>query len=267
MKQKRYVREQRTYYFSNIIEVERIYRGKGGGRGRPREKRKKATPEQIARQNQWKKEKNLRRMLLENFKEDDYWALLTYLKGYRTSRAEAKKDFQKFYRSLGREYRKAGYELKWIVRTDVGTKGAAHHHVVINRIPDGDRLVKKCWRKITGAGFPSFKNLYEEGGFKGLAYYLTKPPSDGKEKADNYSRSRNLIVPQPEITRARAADMREYPEPLPGYYIEKESVTMGINPVTGQEYQYFTMVRLERGKVAPVQQRKKEERGSPGCMK
>lgn len=255
MKQKRYKREQRTYYFSNSIEIERVYRGKGGGRGQPREKKAKATEEQIARQNQYNKETNLRRILSENFGENDYWILLTYLKGFRTDIRAAKKDFSKFSRKLRKEYKKRGYELKWVRRTEVGVKGAAHHHLVANSIPDGDILIKKCWREITGAGFPSFKRLYEEGGFKNLAWYLSKPAEkEGMES--NYSRSRNLTVPEPVITRAKAKEMREYPIPLPGYYIDEDSVTMGINPVTGQEYQHFIMFKLKKGEIAPVQRKK-----------
>lgn len=249
-KQKRYKREQRSYIFASSIEVERVYRGKGGGKNHS--KRKKPTEEQIARQNQYNREKKLRRIIKENFCENDYWVLLTYQKGYRTTIKNAKKDFSRFCRILRREYRKRGYELKWVVRTEVGVKGAAHHHLLLNRIPDGDILIKDCWRKVEGAGFPSLKPTYEEGGFHGLAWYITKPPEkEGEER--NYSRSRNLAIPEPEITKARAGEMREYPIPLPGYYIDESSVTMGINPVTGQEYQHFIMYRLKKGEVAPVQ--------------
>ncbi len=255
MKRKRYQREQRTYYFPNSIEVERVCRGKGGGRGRPREKKEKATEEQIKRQNRYNKEKKLRRIIKANFREDDYWTLLTYVKGFRTNIKDAKKDFSKFCRLLRNEYRKKGFELKWVVRTEVGAKGSAHHHFLASRIPDGDVIIKKCWRKIAGAGFPSFKQTYEEGGFKKLACYLAKEPE--KEGIEgNYSRSRNMIIPEPEITRARAKEMREYPVPLPGYYIDEDSVTMGINPITGQEYQHFIMFKLKKGEVAPVQRKK-----------
>ena len=257
MKRKRYKREQRSYIFATSIEVERVYRGNGGGRGKKRIKRKKPTEEQIASQNQYNREKKLRRIIKENFTEDDYWVLLTYSKGYRTTTKAAKKDFGKFARILRREYRKRGYELKWIVRTEVGKRGAAHHHLLVNRIPDGDVLIKNIWRKITGAGFPSFKHTHEEGGFKGLAWYLTKPPDEKAEeegKAErNYSRSRNLIIPEPVIERVLAKEMRTYPVPLPGYFIDPDSVTMGINPLTGQEYQHFIMYKIGCGEIAPVQ--------------
>lgn len=244
-KRKKYKREQRSYYFPSLIEVERIYPGNGGGKGKKREKRQKPTEEQIRKQNQLNREKHLRRILLANFEENDLWVLLTYKKGFRTDIGSAKKDFKKFIRMLRREWRKRGYELRWVVRTEIGRKGAAHHHLLVNRIPDGDIIIKDCWKKIEGVGFPSFKHIYEDGGFEALAAYITKPPEDeGMER--NYSRSRNLIIPEPEITRALKREMKEPPVPLPGYYIDEDSVVMGTNPVTGCEYQYFTMYKLKQ---------------------
>lgn len=252
-KRKKYKREQRSFYFTNLIEVERIYSGSGGGKGKKREKKKKPTEEQIKKQNQLNREKRLRRILLANFEENDLWVLLTYLKGFRTDIKAAKKDFGRFIRMLRREWRKRGYELKWVVRTETGKKGAAHHHLLVNRIPDADIIVKDCWKKIEGAGFSSYRHAYEEGGFKRLAYYITKP-SEKEGEESNYSRSRNLIIPEPEITRALKKEMENPPEPLPGYYIDESSVVMGINPVTGCEYQYFTMYRIK-----PVRMREKPE--------
>ncbi len=255
-RKKRYKREQSTYYFDTSIEVDRVCTGSYGAGGKKRQKRKKPTAEQIKKQNQYNRERNLRRLIKENFRENDYWALLTYIKGYRTDIKSAKKDLSKFIRKLRAGYRKRGYELKWVVRTEVGKRGAAHHHLLVNRIPEGDILIKDCWRKIQGAGFPSFKPAYEEGGFTGLAWYLTKPAEDGGS-SQNYSRSRNLKIPEPEIERALKKEMTEYPKALPGYYIDEDSVRMGINPITGYEYQHFIMYKLPVNRtVAPVQRMK-----------
>lgn len=255
-KKKKYKREQRCFYFASSIDVERICHGNYGGKGKKRRKKQKPTEEQIIQWNQYRRERHLRRIIEENFSENDYWVLLTYLRGYRTDVKSAKKDFSKFVRMLRREWQKRGYELKWVVRTDIGEEGAAHHHLLVNRIPEGDIIIKDCWRKIDGTGFPSYTPIYEEGGFAGLAHYITKPPEkEGIER--NYSRSRNLRIPEPEITRALKKEMQEYPKPLPGYYIDEDSVVMGTNPVTGYEYQYFTMFKLDRKpvkrQVVPVQ--------------
>ena len=200
-------------------------------------------------QNLYNRKRKLRRIIKKNFSENDYWVLLTYLKGYRTDVKAAKKDFAKFIRKLRREYKKRGYELKWVVKTEVGKKGAAHHHFLTNRIPDGDIIIKDCWRSMEGTGFPSYKPIYEEGGFDGLAYYITKPDEDG-ESYSGYSRSRNLAVPEPEISRATKKEMSEYPQAPPGWYIDADSVTMGINPITGYEYQHFVMFKLDAKKKA-----------------
>lgn len=254
-RKKRYKREQSTWYFDASIEVDRVCTGSYGAGGKKRQKRKKPTAEQIRKQNQYNRERKLRRIIKENFRENDYWTLLTYVKGYRTDAKSAKKDFSKFVRMLRAGYRKRGYELKWVVRTEVGKRGAAHHHLLASRIPEGDILIKECWRKITGAGFPSYKPAYEEGGFAGLAWYLTKPAEDG-ESCSNYSRSRNLKIPEPEIERALRREMIEYPRALQGYYIDSDSVKMGINPITGYEYQHFIMYKLPGYRIAPVQHRK-----------
>lgn len=246
-RKKRYQREQRTWYFGTSMEIDRVVTGNYGARGRKRKKRKKPTPEQIAQQNRINKKRKLRRIIKENFHENDYWVLLTYRKGYRTDTKSAKKDFRKFMRKLRREYAKRGYELKWIVRTEVGKKGAAHHHLLANRIPEGDILIKDCWRSIEGAGFPSFKPVYEEGGFDGLAWYITKP-AETEGTDSNYSRSRNLRIPEPEVQRAFKREMTEYPKAPPGWYVEEESVSMGINPVTGYEYQHFILYRIKTRK-------------------
>ena len=241
MKKKRYVREQRLFRFRSTIEIDRVHRG--GWHKEKRGKREKPTPEQMAKNNLYNKIRKLRRIICENYKENDYWFTLTYQKGYRTDEIAARKDFSKFVRKLRTAYRKKGYELLWVVRTDIGEKGAAHHHVLINRIPDGDKLVKACWKETEGSGYPFFKPTYEEGGFKELAEYITKPPPKEGIK-HNYSRSRNLKNPEPEISRCYKADMQREPDPPEGYYLDRDSLVMGINPITGYEYQHFILIQI-----------------------
>lgn len=249
-KKKKYKRQQSAYYFGSSIEIDRVCTGNYGAKGKGRVKKKKATPEEVALQNLYNRKRKLRRIIKENYNENDYWTLLTYKKGYRTNVKDAKKDFAKFYRKLRREYKKRGYVLKWVVRTDVGKKGAAHHHFLANRIPDGDIIIKECWTSIAGAGFPSYKPIYEEGGFDGLAYYIVKPSDAEEEAYSGYSRSKNLTVPEPEISRTTKKEMQEYPKAPPGWYIDADSVTMGINRITGYEYQHFVMFKLDTKKQA-----------------
>lgn len=255
MRKKRLFREKRSYVYENSIEIDIVCSGNYGARGKKRKKRKRATPEEVQKINQYNRERYMRRLIKENFSEDDYWTLLTYKKGYRTDIKEAKKDYRRFIRYLRKEYKKRGYVLKWVIRSDVGKKGAAHHHLIANRIPDGDIILKRCWKKIEGAGFVSYTTMYEDGGYAGLAHYITKEPEEeGIER--NYSRSRNLAVTEPEIKRSSKKEMRRYPKAPAGWYIDTDSVVMGKNPITGREYMHYVMFReVRKEKTAPVQRK------------
>ena len=37
-----------------------------------------------------------------------------------------------------------------------------------------------------------------------------------------------------------------YPKAPKGYYIDPDSVRMGINPVTGYAYRHYTLIKLDR---------------------
>lgn len=60
-----YIRQ--TWDCGNTREVEEKHTGRYGARGQKRQKRRKATPEEIAKQNQWKRERDVRRLIKWNF--------------------------------------------------------------------------------------------------------------------------------------------------------------------------------------------------------
>lgn len=64
-------------------KLKQKHTGRYGARGQKRQKRRKATPEEIAKQNQWKRERDVRRLIKWNFGIGDYWFTLTYKKGSR----------------------------------------------------------------------------------------------------------------------------------------------------------------------------------------
>ena len=236
--------KRKTYHFENCYEVEEYHNGRYGAPGEPRVKIRKATKEQIKKRNQYNKEKRLRRKLRKNFKKNDYWLTLTYTKDNRPEEMKkATKDVTSFLNKLRRYYKKQGQELKWVLHTEVGSRGGTHHHLVLNRIQDGDIAIRKCWVK----GGVHIDLLYEEGGFKKLANYLAKVPDEkNKMKNSRYSCSRNLITPEPEVKIMKRKTWKEEPKPRKGYYLEKESYFEGINPVTRHKYRYYTMVRVRR---------------------
>ena len=128
---------------------------------------------------------------------------------------------------------------------EVGPKGAWHAHLVINRIPDADLIVKKAWLH----GHVILKLLYEEGGFADLAGYITKTPETANKYGENleetdYSASRNLPVKEP-----RPKKLTRWPKKLrekEGFCLDKTSFYEGINPATGCRYRYYTLIRINR---------------------
>lgn len=89
------------------IEIEEKHTGRYGARGQKREKRKKASPEDIKRQNKWKRERDLRRLIKWNFGKYDYWMTITYRKGDRPAWEQMKKDVTDLIKKVRKRYRKA----------------------------------------------------------------------------------------------------------------------------------------------------------------
>ena len=118
------------------IEIERYYTSRYGQRGQTRGERVKPTPEEALRINNRIAEKKLRRLINENYGPGDYHVVLSYAKARgepHRQKEEMKEDIAKFLRALRKEYRIRGQDLKYIHVPEVGSKGARHHHLVLNK--------------------------------------------------------------------------------------------------------------------------------------
>lgn len=236
--------QKKTYRFRNAIEVEEYHSARYGNPGEGRREKGKPTPEQMERKNQWNKEKRCRHRLREYYEVNDYFVTLTYRKEDRPEdMAEAKEHYRKFIGKLRREYRKRGYELRWIRNIEVGTKGAWHIHLVINRIPDIDLILTDAWPY----GFPDIKLLRKFREFAELAAYLTKTPkTDSKLRETDYNCSRNMPLKEPEVKVYKRWKTWKEPKVPDGWYLDRDSVAEGINPVTGYPFRHYTLLRVMR---------------------
>lgn len=236
----------KRYHFKNAIEVEEYHSARYGAPGQQRLKRKKPTPEQIEKQNQRNREKTARRKLRANFDVNDYFTTLTYAKEARPPDMEtAREHWSKFIRKVRKEYKKRGYELKWMRNIEVGSKGAWHIHLIMNRIPDTDLILAEAWTH----GKVRNELMYEKGEFKDLASYITKnPKTDKRLRESSYSTSRNLPIPEPEEHTYLFWDTWHKVRIPKGFYLDKDSLVEGINPVTGYKYRHYTLLRIERKK-------------------
>lgn len=130
--------------------------------------------------------RQLRRIIAENFKPDDYFLGLTYEKNNRPQTVEeAKKHLQKFCAKCKKLYEQNGITFKW-VRSKVafGEKGAIHHHIIL---PQGisRQKINEIWKNVVraspGARPPDFTPLYYDDDFSSLAAYII---GQEQEKAD-----------------------------------------------------------------------------------
>lgn len=259
---------EKIWHLRNRIDHEIGFRGDYGKKGEKRANKEKVTPEQIKRQNQWNKTKRLDRKIRANFSEDEsLYLTLTYAKDLRPKGMEEfVRDRKAFIEELRKEYKKRDIPFKWISRSEIGKRGAAHLHLLINEIPGVNMisLAKKLWTK----GRPMIKPVDDLNSGK-LAEYFTKMSTDDidgqttwlsekDQKAfTSYSCSRNLIIPEPEIKRSSMRtverSVREGIKPTPGYKVVEESIIYGTNPFTGNSYLHYKEIKDNcTGALAPV---------------
>lgn len=245
--------KRQVWEFGWCMGLEEKHNGNYGARGQKRQKRRKPSKEEIAKHNQWKRERDVRRLIKWNFDKNDYWMTITYEKGVRPSPKEMKKDMAALIRKVRTLYRKAGKELKYICRMGFGKRGGPHIHILVNRFATETTGTDLIFSSIWTKGHVNFRTTYEAGGYKDLAEYITKPLEEWEEECiKRYTRSRNLICRDPKekvINRRSLVDTQGhmiYPKAPKGYYIDPESVKMGINKVTGYAYRHYTIIKLDR---------------------
>lgn len=248
-----YIRD--TWDCVDTLEVEEKHTGRYGAAGQKREQRKEPTPEDIMRQNQWKRVRDLRRLIKWNFTTGDSWITLTYRKDERPSWGEMIKHMQKFIRQLQTRYRKYGWTLKYIWRPQIGKKGAIHIHILISAMSNAETRTEKIVKDLWTHGNPNMKVVYDlKNG--DLAEYIATPLQEWEpEEAKSFHPSRNLIRKEParETVRRRSlidkqGRIREI-KPKKGYYVDPNSIEQGINPVTGYAYRRYTLVKIQRGEM------------------
>ena len=107
---------QDTYYLGDYIATEIKFIGRNGAKGERRAKKIKATPEQMARQNQWTREKKEKYLILANFRTGDVWVTLKYPRGTRPDAERIKRDWKVFTTEMRKLYKKLGIPFKWVNR-------------------------------------------------------------------------------------------------------------------------------------------------------
>ena len=248
------------YRFATSTEYEYKFAGNYGAKGEKRSPKQKRTPEDIERQNQYQRTKTVRHLIKANFKEGDYWTTLTYPKDTSRTIQEVSQDISKFLGRIRYRYKKSDIPCKYIYRIEIGSRGGIHVHIILNRIPDLDRIIQKHWTHGK-----SHNELLDDGTYEQLADYIVKPPTDQQKKLlrtfeedakklIRYSCSRNLTRPVPETKEYSRRTMRDVFNhdliPEKGFYIDKNSIRRGVNTFTGMGYLYYQEIKLKKEQQA-----------------
>lgn len=237
------------------IEVERYFTSRYKKPGIKRGDKVKPTTEQQEKINTRQAERNLRILINANFGYGDYHLVLDYRrrKGETPrTRDEMRRDMDVFLRELRKRCKKLGIVLKYIHVMEIGEKGARHHHLVINQMDT--RILQECWYKAyEGHNRVKVFPLDDSGNQAALASYLIKytdkhrTEEDGALQGKRWNCSKNLVRPVPVIRII--SDRRCFktePKAIKGYYVDKDSVSMGVHSPEYYGYGYlrYTLVKL-----------------------
>lgn len=250
---------ERVTKAGNTIEIERYFTSRYKKKGISRGDKVKPTKEEQEKVNTRQAERKLRILINANYGYGDYHLVLDYIrrKGESDRTPEQmRQDIDVFLRECRKEYRKAGLEFKYIHVMEIGKKGARHHHLVVNKIDT--EILQRCWYKAyEGHNRVKVFPLDDSGNYAELASYLIKytgthkKGTDGALQGKRWNCSKNLVRPEPEY---HIISDREYfkkePKAIKGYYVDKNSVSMGVHSPEYYGYGYlrYTLVKItDRG--------------------
>jgi len=230
------------------IEYEKHYTARYGAPGMPRKEKRNKTPEEMAKQNHWRKCRDLRRLIELNFEPGDWHVTLTCRKEARPSKEEAVKLIRHFRDKLRGAYKKQGWDLKYIITCEIGERGAVHWHMIVNAMHNDCTSTAKLIRELWEWGRSYFVPLDDNRDYKQLAEYIVKETTKRIEQEQtieklSYMASRNLKRPIVRTKKSRAKKWSNPPRVPKGY--ELVSLYNGINKFTGLPYQHYTIRRRE----------------------
>lgn len=253
------------------IEISKHYSGRYGAPGQPRQKARERTPEEMAKQNHWRRCRDLRRLIELNFEPGDWHVTLNCRQEERPTKEEAPKVIRDFLGAMRRGYKKQGWELKYVITCEVGERGAVHWHIVINNCHSGSCDTAKLIRDNWTRGRAYFSPLDDSGDYSKLADYMVKEAARRIDKGEtiekmSYSRSRNLIKPVEKREKVRATGWKAEPKIPEGWELVPGSLLNGINKYTNLPYQHYTIRRKEKTDAGgkPVYRHKHQGTAPPG---
>lgn len=232
-----------TYEIGDVRMVSKYYPGNYGAPGVRRSDRRRRTSEEVRKNNDRNRMRKLQRIILANF-PTGRTVHLTYRKDERPeTMEEAMRQRKDFLKAMRKACRAAGIEWKFIIVTERGKRGQAlHHHMIVEDRTEPIDLLRTISTLWTHGRVASTKMEEEEDGFATLADYLLKKETKTDKGGTSYSRSRNLIVPEPKRETIKRRTWAREPKAPAGWYVVKGSVWNAFTP-GGWPVQRYTMRR------------------------
>ena len=236
------------------VEIERYYTNRYRKKSENRKPKQKPSSEQQRDANNRRAGKKLRRLINANFSPGDFHLILSYEKKPGDPEREPedmKEDIRKFLRAMRKEYKSEGRELKYIHVPEIGSRGARHHHLVINRI-DAE-LIRRNWKY----GFIQICPLDGSRNWRRLAAYLLKYScrvigTEYELSGKRWNASRNLIHPESKVT---VITKRDYFRSIPvvprkyrgKYEVDKSTIESGeiAEEYGGYSFLRYTLMRRD----------------------
>lgn len=231
------------------IEVGKYYSTRFGMKGIKRGTKVAQTPEKMKKANERAAITKLRRLINNNFGLGDIHVVLGYRRGVALDPAGARKHLDKFMRAARVKYREVhGKELKYITVTEY-KKSRIHHHLILPEMQAAE--LYSLWEY----GRPHITPLDGSGQYGQLAEYLIKETAktfaeDGSPYRKRWNQSKNLVQPEVKKEVVQANSWRKEPKAISGYYVDKDSIRTGECEDNGCAYQFYTLMRIPRGKEA-----------------
>ncbi len=231
---------ERIVMAGKVMEIEKYHSSRYDCKGEKRRKKENVSIEAQKKVNIRLATRNLRWKLNTNFTDGDLWVEYDYRKELRPgSSIEMQRDMTDFLKLVRQEYESRGVKLKYVYCKEIGPKGAAHIHMVMNYCEGITQILHRCWKK----GGVHIDPLYTDGDYSHIAEYMHKYAdrtieTEGKLIGKRFYPSKGLK--QPKIIKRVVGSINTYHEcarERKGYYVIKDSVLSGI---TEAGYSYFS---------------------------
>ena len=225
------------------IEIRVYYSARNHPKGEKRAEKTKETTEGQKKVNEKKAERELRRLLNENFEDGDYLVRLDFCKMHFPKGSEQMQEYMRnFLKKMRTEFAKTEEKMKYVYVKEVGPRGGRHVHMVMNKC-DTD-VLRKCW---TYGGI-HIDPLNSNGQYRRIASYFIKYASrteetEGRMVGKRWNPSRGLRRPKVVKKTILRNRFPKNPKERKGYYLDKDSVVSGISDYTGYEYFTYTLIK------------------------